>query len=215
MNSKSRAEAIRKAIFNRLGYGGRQVSVRYKKASLSSSVGVYIKIKIPEQAYNRIVEISNSYVEEGDDKFPKRFISVEPMSYRMLSERPDQFNKGGTMTDERIKKWQDAKRDREKAEAWQALPDGQKYQGDKFEITTSHKCVAPTLVRSGQQYAGDQNYWETDKGFNNAILEYLVKDWDVIYPKVLNILKVKEMQALKECQAYVDDLQQEINELDE
>lgn len=110
------------------------------------------------------------------------------------------------MNDHRIENWEKAKYTREKAEDWQNLPKGQKYRQDTFEISTAH-CKAPTLCRAGQQSCGGQNYWETGKEFNQAILEYLVSDWDNVWPKVHEILKEKERSALEDCQSFVNEMQ--------
>lgn len=116
------------------------------------------------------------------------------------------------MTDLRLKRYQKAKATRNEAQAWNALPDGPKYQGSKFAISLPH-CRPPKLIRAGQQTCGGTNYWETEHDFNLAILQYLVDDWDNVYPKVLEILRKKEQAALKDCQFFIDELQKAINEL--
>lgn len=114
------------------------------------------------------------------------------------------------MSDERLTKYQAAKRVREQAEEWNTLPYGPKYENDIFNISVGH-CRAPKLVRSGQQTCGGKNYWETGEDFNNALLEHIVADWDSIYQKVLRILQGREVKSLKECQKFIDQMQAEID----
>ena len=44
----------------------------------------------------------------------------------------------------------------------------------------------------------------TDSSFNEAMLEYLSKDWDTHYRGALGVLRKKEKQALYECKAFID-----------
>lgn len=105
-----------------------------------------------------------------------------------------------------IDNWKKAERTRTQAEGWNDLPNGRRYQNDTFAISTAH-CKTPEITRAGQQSSGGQNYWKTEEGFNNAILKHIVSDWENIYPKVLEILKKEENEALVACQSYVTDLQ--------
>lgn len=118
------------------------------------------------------------------------------------------------MSEQNIHAWKKAKKSRESAESWNNLPNGNKYQNDSFAISLAH-CKAPQLNRAGQQHCGGQNYWETEAGFNEAILEHIVKDWTSIYPKVLDILKNKEAAKLQACQEYINQMQAFINESSE
>jgi hypothetical protein len=113
--------------------------------------------------------------------------------------------------DTRLEAWKKAKKTREDAEEWQELPNGRKYDNDRFNVSAAH-CKPPILCRAGQQTHSGQNYWETEVGFNDAMLRYLVADWDSIYPKVLKILKETEAKKLRECQSFIDDLQRQISE---
>ena len=115
------------------------------------------------------------------------------------------------MSEQKVKTWKEAQQTRKGAESWNNLPSGPKYQNDSFKISVQH-CKAPVLMRAGQSHAGGQNYWETEKDFNKAILEWLVGNWSKVYPEVLEILKEKERKALKDCQEYVDTMQAMIDE---
>ena len=114
------------------------------------------------------------------------------------------------MTDKRVKDWQEKSAAVQAAKAWQRLPNGPKYQNDSFAISIAH-CKAPQLVRAGQQSCGGNNYWETGKELNQAILEFLVKNWNGIYPEVIKIMEDKEKAALLDLQSYVDSVQNLIN----
>lgn len=115
------------------------------------------------------------------------------------------------MSDQLVKEWQSAKNAVNNAKSWQALPNGRAYQNDSFSISLAH-CVPPKLVRAGQQYQGGQNYWETEKEFNQAILAYIVNNWQTVYPEIIKIMEEKERTALIACQSYVDNLQSLITE---
>ena len=120
------------------------------------------------------------------------------------------------MSDQNVKFWQETKKSRELAERWNNLPNGPKYQNnhDSFAISIAH-CKPPQLVRAGQQSCGGKNYWETDEKFSKAILEYLVNNWNSVYPEVMEIMKAKERKALLDCQEYVTNLQNLINGAEE
>ncbi|MNQ73075.1 hypothetical protein D3C85_877980 [compost metagenome] len=114
------------------------------------------------------------------------------------------------MSDEVVKTWQRKANARKKAESWQALPRGSRYMNDTFSISEANS-KAPVLVRAGQKEAGGKNYWETEEDFNKAILSYLVKNWESVYPEVLEIMKKAEQKALQDCQEYVTKMQELIN----
>ena len=110
------------------------------------------------------------------------------------------------MSEQKVKEWKIAQRARQNAEAWQALPSGPRYENDRFSISLVH-CTAPMLTRAGQQSCGGKNYWETEKEFNHAILEWIVGNWQEVYLGVLDILKKKEVAALQDCQDYINQMQ--------
>ena len=110
------------------------------------------------------------------------------------------------MSEQMVGKWKKAKLERESAEKWNNLPKGKRYQNDDFGLMVSHS-TAPMLMRGGQRYSGDKNYWKSDAGLNAVILEYIIDKWDDLYPKMLERLKRKEAIALKECQSYVNEMQ--------
>ena len=115
------------------------------------------------------------------------------------------------MSERMVDLWKEARETRVKAEKWNDLPNGKKYTKSDFAISIAH-CNKPMLNRMGQQYCGSQSYWETEAGFNSAILEYIVKNWESIFPEVHQILKDKESNTLKDCQSYVDEMQKLIDE---
>ncbi|MCP4988301.1 MAG: hypothetical protein GY928_20315, partial [Colwellia sp.] len=57
------------------------------------------------------------------------------------------------MMSDLISKWKAARRSRKDAEYWDALPEGKKYENNKFNISIAH-CAAPVLCRAGQQSCG-------------------------------------------------------------
>lgn len=110
------------------------------------------------------------------------------------------------MSESKLKVWQEKKRAVAEAERWNNLPNGPKYMNDTFAIYTN-QSKAPTLIRYGQQYVGGTNYWESPKEMNLAILEYLARNWDSIYPEVLKSMKEDESKALQDCQSWVSEMQ--------
>ncbi len=114
------------------------------------------------------------------------------------------------MSEQLLTNYKKAKKDRENAESWNNLPNGQKYMSDKFKISIAH-CQRPKLCRAGQQSQGGKNYWSTEEAFDSAILEHIVENWDKICPDVLARLAKKEKDALILCQSFIDKMQEEIN----
>ena len=115
------------------------------------------------------------------------------------------------MSNDKLSKMEKAKQDVRDAKYWQGLHGTIEGNSGKpaFFISKAYS-EAPKLIRVGRRTDGHY-YHETNRGFNDAILEYLVTDWDNIYPKVIEILEKKEAEALVELQEYVDSLQAEIN----
>lgn len=114
------------------------------------------------------------------------------------------------MSNQLLKNWQEAKRAKEEFIQWNNLPNGQKYMNDNFDISILH-CTPPVLQRAGQQYQGGKNYWETSKEVGMATLEYLAKNWEDHFPKILEILEKKERENLLECQKFIDEMTEKIN----
>lgn len=110
-----------------------------------------------------------------------------------------------------IQDWRNSKIERENAESWNDLPNGRRYQNDKFNISEPHSRK-PMLCRAGQQTCGGNNYWKTGEEFNAAMLQYLIDGWADHYPHIIKLMKEKENQALKQCQSYVDKMQGLIND---
>lgn len=106
------------------------------------------------------------------------------------------------------------KQERKNFETWNNKPNSEnRYQNNEFAISIAH-CKAPVLIRAGQHCQGGTNYWETENGINLVILEYLVENWDEIAPDILARLKAKEMEALKACQTFIDEMQAMIDNCD-
>jgi len=118
------------------------------------------------------------------------------------------------MDEQRLTIYREKKNAVTAANAWNNLPNGTRYQGDKFDISVAH-CKPPKLCRAGQQSCGGRNYWETEEAFNNTILEYIVENWESIYPDVRQRMKDKEAKALQACQSFIDDMQSRIDGVDE
>ena len=116
------------------------------------------------------------------------------------------------MTNDLLKTWENKKRVVEDVESWNNLPKGPRYGDDSFKISLI-QSVAPKFQRCGQKSCGGKNYWESPEALNKAVLAWLVKNWDKVYPEVLDALKEAEVQALKDCQQWVDDMQAKINAL--
>ena len=118
------------------------------------------------------------------------------------------------MSNDKLSKMEKAKQDVRDAKYWQGLHgtiDGNVGK-PAFFISKVH-CKAPKLVRYGQFYTGGINYWDTKEGFNEAILEYLITDWDNIYPRVLEILEKREAEALFELQAEINSAKTKLEEV--
>ena len=104
-----------------------------------------------------------------------------------------------------------AKKDVSEAVRWNELINSnQKYSKDAFEISIAH-CEPPLLVRAGQHYAGDTNYWNSPEALNRAVLRVIVDSIDDIVIKAMAVLSEQESVSLKKCQCFIDDMQRKIN----
>jgi hypothetical protein len=97
-----------------------------------------------------------------------------------------------------------------RANEWNDLPDGPKYQNDTMSISPAH-CRPPMLMRAGQQSCGGKNYWESPQELNQAILEVIVMDQKNIIRKAILLLEENESVALLKTQAFVSELQIKID----
>jgi hypothetical protein len=113
--------------------------------------------------------------------------------------------------DQLINNWHKTQEAVRAAEQWNSLPSGKKYSSSTFSISIAH-CALPTLTRMGQQSCGGQSYWKTDKDFGDALLRYLMLDWDKHFNGAISILKEDERAALLKCQAFVDKMQAAIDD---
>lgn len=116
------------------------------------------------------------------------------------------------MSELKLKVWEEKKRAVVEAERWNNLPKGQKYENNPFSVYASHS-KPPMLMRCGQKVVGGTNYWESPKEMNSAILNYLVENWDSIYPEVIKAMRVEETKALQDCQTWVSEMQAKIDEV--
>lgn len=114
-----------------------------------------------------------------------------------------------------MREWKDAENNLKAFEFWQNLPNT-KDRNDRFsfQISKAH-CKPPMLCRAGQHTTGGKNYWETEKAINQAILEYLVDNWDTIAPFIRYRLQEKERDALIQCQSFIDEMQAQITQAKE
>ena len=88
------------------------------------------------------------------------------------------------------KQYLNAKRDREDAERWDNLPNGPSYNKSTFSISPAH-CRIP-------------------KALNRVIIDIIAED-EAIIKKAIDKLKETELECLKKCQDFVDELQEKIN----
>lgn len=102
------------------------------------------------------------------------------------------------------------KQDYREALNWNNLPNtAPGYNNSYFNISIAH-CNAPLLTRCGQHTCGGKNYWESPKALNEAIKKIICKDKTIIN-RAIELLKQKELQALKDCQKFIDELQEQID----
>jgi len=93
-----------------------------------------------------------------------------------------------------------AKQARTSAEQWQALPESKhKYSQSAFDMSPAHGKLL--LMRCGQHSAGGQNYWESPKELNAAILSIIARDPAVILAAI-EMLKDQERRALVNCEEW-------------
>ena len=96
-----------------------------------------------------------------------------------------------------------AKADRVEAEKWHDLPNSRKDQSDSFNMSAALGNLV--LMRCGQHGCGGQNYWESPKALNAAILAVIENDPAVIVAAIER-LRDQERDALIACKASAEAL---------
>lgn len=91
----------------------------------------------------------------------------------------------------------------ERAKEWDDLPNGKKYQYDSMSISPAH-CKAPMLMRAGQQSCGGNNYWESPKELNEAILEIIIMEQKTIIAKAILLLEETERGRLEATKKFIE-----------
>lgn len=114
------------------------------------------------------------------------------------------------MSQELYDAYVEAKNAVKRANEWNDLPNGPKYQADTMAISSAH-CKAPMLMRAGQQSCGGRNYWESPQELNQAILDVIIMDQKNIIAKAILLLEETENALLVKTQGFVDELQGKIN----
>jgi hypothetical protein len=102
-------------------------------------------------------------------------------------------------------KWRKSVKNTREAREWNDLPNGSRYQNDTFSISPTHS-KAPVFVRCGQQHHAGQNYWNSPKEFNDAVMEYLIENFDTISSEAIKRLEQKESEMLKGCKEFVEEM---------
>ena len=82
------------------------------------------------------------------------------------------------------------------AESWQNLPRS-KNGNSLFKMSPAHCEIK--LMRCGQHLSGGQNYWDSPKVLNAAILEVIAADPAVIDEAIHNMKELARL-ALTECE---------------
>ena len=96
-----------------------------------------------------------------------------------------------------------------RAKEWDDLPCGQKYQNDTMSISPAH-CKAPMLMRAGQKSCGGNNYWESPKELNDAILEIIIMEQKTIIAKAILLLEETERVRLEKTKEFIDEMTEKI-----
>ena len=113
---------------------------------------------------------------------------------------------------DKLKTYFDAVSSRKAAEKWSAMAkNGGGRNGDSFSMSTALSLVK--LTRCGQYDTGGKNYWETSKEFNDAIVQWIKENLEDVQAGAIEILKQKEDAALRNCQSFLDEMQQKVNEV--
>ena len=105
-----------------------------------------------------------------------------------------------------------AKRKTKEALEWDSKKDSIDSQNHKhFSTSIAHSSIK--LMYCGQHSTGGHNYWESPECLNNAILKVIYEDYETIIKKALIKLESEEIEALKECREYAEDILKDINSL--
>lgn len=99
--------------------------------------------------------------------------------------------------------------ERKSAEKWSMMAkNGGGRNGDSFKISPIHSNIK--LTRCGQYDTGGKNYWESSKAFNEAMIQWICNNIDIVQEGALDIMRAKEKQALLQCEEFVNEIQKNI-----
>ena len=114
--------------------------------------------------------------------------------------------------------YQVAKREKELAKTWDNMRNERERSGSYFSLSAPHCSIK--LTRCGQYDTGGKNYWESSEALNKALIQVIVNDHSII-ERALEILSVKEKEALTACRGFAEEIiknvehaEQELKELD-
>ena len=95
---------------------------------------------------------------------------------------------------------------------WHALGEKETRNGVLCGISSAHCEGKIKLVRAGQFSTGGKNYWDSPQALNDEIKEYVIVNFNEIYPELLKSLESKRSAALQDCQSFIDEMQRAIND---
>ena len=110
----------------------------------------------------------------------------------------------------KYKRYQDMVRERQDAENWLNLKDNKDSQsGNRFSLSLGHSEVM--LMRCGQHSAGSQNYHESPKALNDALLVVIQNNYDSLMSQAIEFMKKNENEALISCEKEITEIQDAIS----
>ena len=115
----------------------------------------------------------------------------------------------------RFTAWQDKSQKLAKVKEWLAHigKTGRSTRDHTYilRLSSAH-CAAPKFSIAGQYHEGGQNYWDSPKEFNEAMLEVVLSHFKEMADEAVRMLERRAAQALVEAEGEISAVQAAIDD---
>lgn len=115
-----------------------------------------------------------------------------------------------TLSVSRFDEWKARSREERDAKEWLAHI-GRVGRKSTLKLSPAH-CKAPDFSVAGQYDTGGQNYWESPKAFNSAIMAVIIERFSELSAEATQRMEVVSAQALIDAESQIADIHAAIQE---
>lgn len=117
-----------------------------------------------------------------------------------------------TLSVSRFDEWKARSREERDAKEWLAhIGKHGRNNDDVLHISDAH-CTSPKFTLAGQYTSGGQNYWESPKEFNSAIMAVIIERFSELSAEATQRMEVVSAQALIDAESQIADIHAAIQE---